>query len=262
MNYSFILSSSCLLFLLSKDIGLNVESFSPSCVTINSSIQSLSSSSSTTASTTTMLFEKKQNDNISRKDLFKQLSTFSSATMLTILSTTSNVAFAAAADDELTTTTTTTTTSSSSNSATSSTTTSNVKNKAALRYIKRSIKEFESLELYASTNDYSEIKQGLRNPGLSEIRKNCNTLIKSSVEANNNGDGNGNENNEKLSTLYSQFIKDIEKLDGDASLGFRGRKGIELYPSYEQAVKDLKLFQEEAEKLLVPVDAASAVIYS
>lgn len=257
MNYSFILSSSCLLFLLSKDIGLNVESFSPSCVTINSSIQSLSSSS-TTASTTTMLFEKKQNDNISRKDLFKQLSTFSSATMLTILSTTSNVAFAAAADDELTTTTTT----SSSNSATSSTTTSNVKNKAALRYIKRSIKEFESLELYASTNDYSEIKQGLRNPGLSEIRKNCNTLIKSSVEANNNGDGNGNENNEKLSTLYSQFIKDIEKLDGDASLGFRGRKGIELYPSYEQAVKDLKLFQEEAEKLLVPVDAASAVIYS
>jgi len=257
MNYSFILSSSCLLFLLSKDIGLNVESFSPSCVTSNSSIQS-SSSSSTTASTTTMLFEKKQNDNISRKDLFKQLSTFSSATMLTILSTTSNVAFAAAADDELTTTTTT----SSSNSATSSTTTSNVKNKAALRYIKRSIKEFESLELYASTNDYSEIKQGLRNPGLSEIRKNCNTLIKSSVEASNNGDGNGNENNEKLSTLYSQFIKDIEKLDGDASLGFRGRKGIELYPSYEQAVKDLKLFQEEAEKLLVPVDAASAVIYS
>jgi len=259
MNYSFILSSSCLLFLLSKDIGLNVESFSPSCVTINSSIQSLSSSSSTTASSTTMLFEKKQNDNISRKDLFKQLSTFSSATMLTILSTTSNVAFAAADDDELTTTTTT---SNSSNSATSSTTTSNVKNKAALRYIKRSIKEFESLELYASTNDYSEIKQGLRNPGLSEIRKNCNTLIKSSVEANNNGDGNGNENNEKLSTLYSQFIKDIEKLDGDASLGFRGRKGIELYPSYEQAVKDLKLFQEEAEKLLVPVDAASAVIYS
>lgn len=258
MNYSFILSSSCLLFLLSKDIGLNVESFSPSCVTSNSSIQS-SSSSSTTASTTTMLFEKKQNDNISRKDLFKQLSTFSSATMLTILSTTSNVAFAAADDDELTTTTTT---SNSSNSATSSTTTSNVKNKAALRYIKRSIKEFESLELYASTNDYSEIKQGLRNPGLSEIRKNCNTLIKSSVEASNNGDGNGNENNEKLSTLYSQFIKDIEKLDGDASLGFRGRKGIELYPSYEQAVKDLKLFQEEAEKLLVPVDAASAVIYS
>lgn len=260
MNYSFILSSSCLLFLLSKDIGLNVlvESFSPSCVTSNSSIQSLSSS--TTASTTTMLFEKKQNENISRKDLFKQLSTFSSATMLTILSTTSNVAFAAADDDE--SMITSTTTSNSSNSATSSTTTSNVKNKAALRYIKRSIKEFESLELYASTNDYSEIKQGLRNPGLSEIRKNCNTLIKSSVEANNNGDGNGNENNEKLSTLYSQFIKDIEKLDGDASLGFRGRKGIELYPSYEQAVKDLKLFQEEAEKLLVPVDAASAVIYS
>ena len=257
MNYSFILSSSCLLFLLSKDIGLNVESFSPSCVTSNSSIQSLSSSTSTT----TMLFEKKQNDNISRKDLFKQLSTFSSATMLTILSTTSNVAFAAAADDnELTTTTSSS--SSSSNSATSSTTTSNVKNKAALRYIKRSIKEFESLELYASTNDYSEIKQGLRNPGLSEIRKNCNTLIKSSVEANNNGDGNGNENNEKLRILYSQFIKDIEKLDGDASLGFRGRKGIELYPSYENAVKDLKLFQEEAEKLLVPVDAASAVIYS
>ena len=117
--------------------------------------------------------------------------------------------------------------------------TNKVASKAALRYIKRSIKEFEKLEFFAAMNDYSEIKQGLRSPGLSEVRKNANVLIKG---------GEDSEEAENLAVAYSAFIKDIEKLDGDASLGYRGRKGVELLPSYTQALKDLKSFEEIAER--------------
>ena len=117
--------------------------------------------------------------------------------------------------------------------------TNKVASKAALRYIKRSIKEFEKLEFFAAMNEYSEMKQGLRSPALSEVRKNANVLIKG---------GEDSEEAENLIVAYNAFIKDIEKLDGDASLGYRGRKGVELLPSYTQALKDLNAFEEIAER--------------
>ncbi len=123
--------------------------------------------------------------------------------------------------------------------------TNKIASQASLRYIKRSIKEFEKLEFFASMNDYSEMKQGLRSPALSEIRKNAKVLIKG---------GEDGVEAENLVASYDDFIKDIEKLDSDASLGFRGRKGVELYPSYEKAVKDLKAFSEVAERsTLIPI---------
>ena len=112
--------------------------------------------------------------------------------------------------------------------------TNKVASQSSLRYIKRSIKEFEKLEFFASQNDYSQIKQGIRAPGLSEIRKNAQVLIKA---------GEDGEEAENLQKAYDTFIKDVEALDGAASLGFRGRKGVELYPSYQKAIKSLQDFQ-------------------
>lgn len=112
--------------------------------------------------------------------------------------------------------------------------TNKVASQSSLRYIKRSIKEFEKLDFFAAQNDYSQIKQGIRAPGLSEIRKNAQVLIKA---------GEDGEEAENLQKAYDTFIKDVEALDGAASLGFRGRKGVELYPSYQKAVKSLQDFQ-------------------
>lgn len=117
--------------------------------------------------------------------------------------------------------------------------TNKVASQSALRYMKRSMKELEKLEFYASNNDYSEIKQGIRSPALSEIRKNAKVLIKG---------GEDGPEAENLQVAYDAFIKDIESLDGDASLGFRGRKGIQMYPNYEKSVKSLAAFTEIAAK--------------
>ncbi len=90
--------------------------------------------------------------------------------------------------------------------------TNKIASQSSLRYIKRSMKELDKLEFYAAQNDYSEMKQGLRSPALSEIRKNALVLIKG---------GEDGPEAENLQTAYSTFIKDIETLDGEASLGFR-----------------------------------------
>mmetsp|Transcript_26584 Transcript_26584/g.30415 ORF Transcript_26584/g.30415 Transcript_26584/m.30415 type:complete len:227 (+) Transcript_26584:207-887(+) len=128
--------------------------------------------------------------------------------------------------------------------------TNKVASQASLRYIKRSVKELEKLELYASTNDYSEIKQGLRSPALSEIRKNANVLIKG---------GDDTSEAETLTAIYATFIKDIEKLDSNASLGFRGKKGVELYPSYQKAMKGLMDFQASAERSVTVIPIVNEV---
>jgi hypothetical protein len=90
--------------------------------------------------------------------------------------------------------------------------TNKVASQSSLRYIKRSIKEVQKLELYASQNDYVEMKQGIRGPGISEIRKNAVILIR--------GGEDGPEAT-NLQNAYDSFIKDIEALDGAASLGIR-----------------------------------------
>lgn len=115
--------------------------------------------------------------------------------------------------------------------------TSKVASQSALRYVKRSMKELEKLEFFAAQNEYSEIKQGIRSPGLSEVRKNMQVLIRG-------GDDGPEANNLKIT--YENFIKSIEDLDGAASLGSRGRKGIEIYPRFEKSVKSLAAFEEVA----------------
>ena len=90
--------------------------------------------------------------------------------------------------------------------------TNKVASQASLRYVKRSMKELEKLEFFASQNDYSEMKEGIRAPGLSEIRKNMRVLIRG---------GEDSAEAENLQNAYDTFIKSIEELGGAANLGVR-----------------------------------------
>lgn len=129
--------------------------------------------------------------------------------------------------------------------------TNKVASKSALRYVKRSIKEFETLEFKAGMNNYEEVKDGLRSSALDEIRKNSKVLIKG---------GEDGPEAENLVVAYKAFIKGIEKLDSDANLALRGKKNIQLLPSYTQTLKDLKTFADVAERAMgIPVASAAPV---
>jgi len=111
---------------------------------------------------------------------------------------------------------------------------------SALRYVKTSIKVLEKLELYASTNDYEQVKFGLRGPGLDQLRKNASILIGANEE------GPVKEN---LVSQYSAFVQALEKLDSEASLGLRGRKNINMWESYQLCVTSLINFIDSSEKV-------------
>jgi len=115
---------------------------------------------------------------------------------------------------------------------------------SALKYTKSSIKVLSNLELYASTNDYEQVKSGLRGPGLDQLRKNLSILVGSIEE------GPVKEN---LVSKYSQFIQALEKLDSEASLGIRGRKNIDMAESYQECMRDLNAFLDSAEKIVIQI---------
>ena len=73
-----------------------------------------------------------------------------------------------------------------------------------------------------------------------KVRKNCKTLILTL---------DGPEQN-KLQSEYDTFIKEIENLDSKAGLGLRGRKDVDMQPSYDSSLKALTLFYDSAQALL------------
>ena len=90
--------------------------------------------------------------------------------------------------------------------------TNKIASQASLRYIKRSVREFDKLELYASMDQYSEMKEAIRAPALSEIRKNAFVLIRGAE---------GGPESAKLEAAYKAFISSLEKLDSEANLALR-----------------------------------------
>jgi hypothetical protein len=124
--------------------------------------------------------------------------------------------------------------------------TNKVASQSSLRYLKRSMKELDKLEFYAAQNDYAEIKQGIRSPGLSEIRKNASVLIRG---------GEDGPEAENLQSTYTVFIKDIEQLDAEVNLGIRGSKK-NVFPRYQKAVTSLAAFAEVAVKSVsIPMES-------
>ena len=118
--------------------------------------------------------------------------------------------------------------------------TNKVAAQSALRVIKRSIKALQTLEFTASDDNYMGIKEGLRVPPLTDVRKNANILIRAA--------GDNEEQTKELQSAYDEFIKSIEDLDSKAGLGARGRKGVSLMDSYDRSIKNLVAFQEVAER--------------
>ena len=118
--------------------------------------------------------------------------------------------------------------------------TSKVASKAALRTVKRALRELEDMELLAVENDYKGMQAAIRVPPFTEIRRNCSILVKGSED--NEADY------EALQAAYKSFITQIEALDSAAGLGSRGRKGIELSDSYKNSVATLNKFYALAEQ--------------
>lgn len=110
----------------------------------------------------------------------------------------------------------------------------------ALRNVKSAVKKLSIIEFYVAQNDYTAIKETLRLPPFSEIRKSCTVLIRG---------GEDGPDSENLQLRYKDFTASLEKIDGLASLGMRGRNvaSDDLYLSYKSLVESLTGFFEVAQ---------------
>ena len=128
--------------------------------------------------------------------------------------------------------------------------TNKVASTAALRAVKRALKDLGEAEAACVGNQYTDAKEALRTPGLNEVRKNCLILIRG---------GNDGAEAENLKITYEKFVKDLEALDSQASLGMRGRKkDIQLAGYYDSALASLKAFLEVGERsATIPLQESS-----
>jgi hypothetical protein len=94
----------------------------------------------------------------------------------------------------------------------------------ALKNLKRAQSQLPKLLSTVQSNDFVGVKAFLRNPPFDEVRKNGFILVR------------GGEDGPKAAELeirYKTFISALEKIDGTASLGMRGRKVPPLQMSAE-----------------------------
>lgn len=128
--------------------------------------------------------------------------------------------------------------------------TNKVASTAAIRAVKRALKDLEKAEFACVGNQYTDAKEALRTPGLNEVRKNCLILIRG---------GEDGAEAENLKSAYEKFVKDLEALDSQASLGMRGRKkDIQLAGYYDSALASLKAFLEVGERsATIPLQESS-----
>lgn len=125
--------------------------------------------------------------------------------------------------------------------------TNKVASSSALRNVKRSLKQLDSLELYVTSDNYQELKAALRVPPLADVRKNMSILVKG---------GEDGPDAELLQNKYSNFIQGLEQMDSTAGLALRGRKISDdvFYDKYKVTVVALTDFLKVAEESVsIPV---------
>ena len=125
--------------------------------------------------------------------------------------------------------------------------TNKVASSAALRNVKRSQKQLDTLELYVVNDDYLELMQAIRNPPLADLRKACTTLVHG---------GEDGPDADKLVHSYQSLIASLEKMYTTAGLGIKGRKlkEGELLAYYMDTVSALGNFVVVAEESVnIPV---------
>lgn len=122
--------------------------------------------------------------------------------------------------------------------------TNKVASSSALRNIKRAQKQLPNLKSVAESNDFAGVKEFLRTPPFGDARKYCFTLVRGAEDG---------PKAAEMESVYKAFVSSIEKIDGTASLGFRGRKIPQLqlteeYLAIESSLADfLKVAEESAE---------------
>ena len=119
--------------------------------------------------------------------------------------------------------------------------------KTALRNVKRALKQVGTLEPLVVAEDYENLRSALRQPPVSEIRKNCFVLVRGAGEEQQVEEGGG-----KVTLSYKKFIAALEQMDSTAGLAIRGRQipAETLLGQYQDTVKSLEVFVETAEPLI------------
>jgi len=128
--------------------------------------------------------------------------------------------------------------------------TNKVASSTALRSVKRAQKQLKDLSPSAQANDFAQVKAFLRTPPFVDVRKNCFVLIRG---------GEDGPKADELQSTYKAFISSVEKIDGTASLGMRGRKipdsqMSEEYIVIESAMQDFVRVAEETTEIPVQYD--------
>lgn len=119
--------------------------------------------------------------------------------------------------------------------------TNKVASSVAIRKVKSAKKQLDTLEHYVVDEEFTELKQAIREPPLSEFRKSATTLVRG---------GDDGPDAEKLATSYKTAIATLEKMDNDAGVAIRGKKFKEgeLLGEYKDCVAALGDFLAVAEK--------------
>ncbi|CAJ1950646.1 unnamed protein product [Cylindrotheca closterium] len=130
--------------------------------------------------------------------------------------------------------------------------TSKLASASALRNIKRAQKQLPKLQTVAESNDFAGVKEFLRTPPFGDSRKYCFTLVRGAEDG---------PKAAEIEKVYKAYVSSIEKIDGTASLGFRGRKIPQMQLSEEylvvqSAMSDFLKVAEEAAEIPVQYDDA------
>lgn len=95
-------------------------------------------------------------------------------------------------------------------------TSSKLASPGALRSVKSSLRKMSTLDGLVSDGGYAEIREALRVPPVSDLRKSCATIIYGSG-------GDINDPGQELTGGYKSVVASLEKMDSLAGLGARGR---------------------------------------
>lgn len=119
--------------------------------------------------------------------------------------------------------------------------TNKIASSTALRAIKQAEKRLPSLLPTVKDNDFLGVKSFLRTPPFDEVRKNGSILVRG---------GEDGPKSDELKSTYKDLIVSIEKIDGTASLGMRGRKipQLQLLEEYDIISASMKSFLKVAEE--------------
>lgn len=125
--------------------------------------------------------------------------------------------------------------------------TNKIAGSTALKSVKRAQKQLKDLLPSAQSNDFVQVKAFLRTPPFVDVRKNCYILVRG---------GEDGPKADELQSTYKAFIASVEKIDGSASLGIRGRKIPDLQLSeeflvIESTMKEFIRVAEEATEIPV-----------